>query len=102
MVRLRNVWDATLSMFHPAGHQDSLTVEPGQVAEVPGELAVDQPHPDAIAVEDGHERRLYPKAQWEHVPDVDMDATPTEVPQPPSRARRSAAPPATTTTGEVS
>lgn len=81
MVRLKNIWDAALAVFHPSGHPDALSVEPGEIAEVPGELAADQPADDAIAVEHADEVRMYPKAQWEAAPGVDVDAAPVEVPE---------------------
>lgn len=110
MVRLKNIWSAALAMFHPSGHPDALSVEPGEIAEVPGELATEQPIEDAIVVEHADEVRLYPTAQWERVPGVDMDATPAAVPEANPAAPAvdvdatpSVLPPATTdaTKGEV-
>lgn len=67
-MKLKNIWHDVLTLFKPHGHPESIAVEPGQTVEVPGELASDQPHSDAIVVEhpDG-EKLAYPKALWDHV-----------------------------------
>lgn len=68
MVTLRNVWTDILSHFKPDGHPDSVIVKPGQTVEVPGELAAEQPHDDAIVIDQpSGEKLAYPKALWEHV-----------------------------------
>lgn len=67
-MKLKNVWGDMLTLFKPVGHPESVSVEPGQVVEIPGELADDQPHDDAIVVKhpDG-ELMAYPTALWGHV-----------------------------------
>lgn len=79
MAKLKNVGPDAVSLWAPEGQQGSLTVEPGQVAEVPGELATD-PTADEIAagaeplpadayvvvLPDG-DRRAFPQSRWQLV-----------------------------------
>lgn len=79
MVKLKNVGPDAVVLWAPGGHPDSLLVEPGQVVDVPGELA-GQPGADELAVgaeplpTDAHvlilpggERRAFPTSRWQLV-----------------------------------
>lgn len=78
-MKLKNIWHEVLTLFKPQGDPQSVTVEPGQTVEVPGELAADQPHPDAIVVEhpDG-ELMAYPRALWDHADAAPAAEAPSE------------------------
>jgi hypothetical protein len=67
VVKLKNVGLVAVSLYRPEGEAGALTVEPGQTAEVPGELAEQQPVPDAIVIDLGGELRAYATAVWELV-----------------------------------
>lgn len=66
-----------VSLFQPAGGNEALPVEPGQVVDVPGELVTSRPAPkkdeptpeplpdDAFIVANGGEERAWSKAMWE-------------------------------------
>lgn len=53
-----------VDIYFPAGHADSLHVEPGDVIDVPGDLAPDQPD-DAYVIGTGDDARAWPKALWD-------------------------------------
>lgn len=82
-MKLRNIWHEVLTLFKPQGDPESVTVEPGQTVEVPGELAADQPHDDAIVVEhpDG-ERLAYPSSLWEPVDAAPSESVDSQPPEP--------------------
>jgi hypothetical protein len=86
MPRFRLRSDAAVDLFFPAGHTDSLHVAPGDVVDVPGELAPEQPD-DAFLVGEGDDARLWPKALWE-----DADPTPAPDPAPDQSAPAESAP----------
>jgi hypothetical protein len=68
VVKLKNVGLVAVSLYRPEGEAGALTVEPGQTAEVPGELAEQQPVPDAILIDVGDgELRAYASSVWKLV-----------------------------------
>lgn len=84
-MRLRNKGSDAVSLYRPAGDIGSLTVEPGEEFEIPGEqVTADIPaEADYVLVKapDG-ELRAYSTQRWELV--RDMDTSPSEVPVPKS------------------
>lgn len=73
-MRFTNVGPA-VHAYQRAIHPDSLLVESGQVIEVPGDLAPEQPA-DAYQVGTGDDARLWPHAQWSLVEDKPVKAAP--------------------------
>jgi hypothetical protein len=73
--RLRH--EHAVDLFQPAGGQDSMTIESGAIADVPGELAKDQPS-DAYLVGEGDDARTWPHALWELVEDKPAKAAPAK------------------------
>ena len=81
MLRFRLLGDLPIDLYKPAGHTDSLLVEPGQTVDVPGALVTSRPEPkknespaaplpeDAYTVRAGDEETLWPRALWELVDD---------------------------------
>lgn len=76
MAKLKNIGPDAVVLWAPAGHPDSLLVEPGQVVDVPGELAEDptadelaggaEPLPtDAyVLILPGGDHRAFPTSRW--------------------------------------
>lgn len=62
MARFKNIGEAPVHVFSPAGFPSSFLAEPDQIIEVPGEVA-EETDDAYILGEDGH-ARAWPKAQW--------------------------------------
>lgn len=74
-MKLRNVGSDAVSLYRPAGDAGALTVEPGQVCDVPGELVTEDAPEDAIVVKlpDG-DVRAFSTARWEVVQDKSVES----------------------------
>lgn len=62
-VRLKNIGEDDVDLYHPAGHPSSLLVKAGAVVEVVGALAEDQSE-DAHLIGEGDAVRAWPKSRW--------------------------------------
>lgn len=81
MLRFRLLGDQPIDLYRPAGHGDSLRVEPGQTVDVPGDLVTSRPAPkkdeeplpplpeDAYLVSLNGEEAAWAHALWELVED---------------------------------
>lgn len=81
MIRFRLRLDHPVDLYEPAGHGESLRVEPGQTVDVPGALVTSRPAPkkdepepaplldDAYTVALDGEESAWPHALWELVED---------------------------------
>ncbi|MGH3693238.1 MAG: hypothetical protein ACRDRX_04430 [Pseudonocardiaceae bacterium] len=66
-MKLKNIGRDAVSLYRPEGEAGALTVEPGQTAEVPGELVEDQCVPDAILIDHDGDLRAYATCVWQVV-----------------------------------
>jgi hypothetical protein len=74
MPRFTNV-GPTVHVYRTPEKAGSLLVNAGQIIEVAGALAVEQPA-DAYQVGEGDDARLWPHAQWSLVEDKPVKAAP--------------------------
>lgn len=77
MLRFRLLGDQPIDVYHPAGHGNSLRIEPGKAVEVSGDLVTSRPAPkkdepeptplpeDAYIVALNGEEKAWPHALWE-------------------------------------
>jgi hypothetical protein len=87
MLRFRLLADSAIDVYHPAGHGDSLRIDPGKTVEVAGEVVTSRPKPkgdepepaplpdDAYIVVNNGEEKAWPHTLWELVEDKPASKT---------------------------